>query len=127
MGSYPLPRGHQIASEVNLFVFYLTFPFLLLLALSYFVTSRARLLSLEFAFWLITYQFIFICALGIGLVQSHVGCPMPLAECYVEGYPEGLDIFKLLLEIVVLAWVLGAVGMTAFNLFSIWHTRGKDD
>ena len=108
-------------------VFFVTFPFLLLLALSYFVTSRARLFSLEFAFWLITYQFIFICALGIGLIQSHVGCPMPLAECYVEGYPEGLDIFKLLLELVVLAWVLGAVGMTAFNLFSIWHKRGKDD
>ena len=98
-------------------VFYLTFPFLLLLALTYFVTSRARLISLEFAFLLITYQFIFICALGIGLIQSHVGCPMPLAECYVEGYPEELDIFKLLLELVVLAWVLGAVGVSAYNLF----------
>ena len=108
-------------------VFFVTFPFLLLLAVSYLLTSRARLISLEFAFWLITYQFIFIGALGIGLIQSHVGCPMPLAECYVEGYPEELDIFKLLLELGVLAWVLGAVGMTAFNLFSIWHKRAKDD
>jgi len=108
-------------------VFFVTFPFLLLLALSYLVTPRARLISLEFAFWLITYQFVFICALGIGLIQSHVGCPMPLAECYVEGYPEELDIFKLLLEFVVVAWVLGAVGMSAFNLFSIWQKRGKDD
>ena len=98
-------------------VFYLTFPFLLLLALSYFVTTRARLISLEFAFWLITYQFIFICALGVGLIQSHVGCPMPLAECYVEGYPEELNIFKLLLELSVVAWVLGAVGVSAYNLF----------
>ncbi len=108
-------------------LFFITFPFLLLLALSYLLASRAHLLSLEFAYWLITYQFIFICALGIGLIQSHVGCPMPLAECYVEGYPEGLDIFKLLLELSVVVWVLGAAGMTAFNLFSIWHKRGKDE
>ena len=108
-------------------VFFVTFPFLLLLALSYLLTSRARLISLEFAFWLITYQFIFICALGIGLVQSHVGCPMPLAECYVEGYPAALDIFKLLLETSVVAWVLGAVGVSAFNFFSIWRKRGDDD
>ena len=98
-------------------VFFVTFPFLLLLALSYLVTSRARLIGLEFAFWLITYQFIFICALGIGRIQSHVGCPMPLAECYVEGYPEKLNIFKLLLEFSVMAWVLGAVVVSDYYLF----------
>jgi hypothetical protein len=110
-----------------LLVFYLTFPFLLVLALSYIFTRRSRLLSLEFAFWLITYQFIFIGALGIGLIQSHVGCPMPLAECYVDGYPEELDIFKLLLELVVLAWVLGAVVMSVFNVISIWWKIGSND
>ena len=91
------------------------------------MTSRARLISLEFVYWLITYQFIFIGALGIGLIQSHVGCPMPLAECYVDGYPEELDIFKFLLELFVVTWVLGAVVMSAFNLFSIWRKRGTDD
>ena len=108
-------------------VFFVTLPFLLLLALSYLVTSRARLIGLEFAFWLITYQFIFICALGIGLIQSHVGCPMPLAECYVEGYPEELDIFWFLLELSAVAWVLGTAGMSVFNLFAIWRKRGRDD
>jgi hypothetical protein len=108
-------------------VFYLTFPFLLVLALSYTFTRRLRLLSLEFAYWLITYQFIFIGALGIGLIQSHVGCPMPLAECYVDGYPEELDIFKLLLELVVLAWILGAVAMSLFNVISIWWKIGSND
>ena len=98
-------------------VFFVTFPFVLLLALSYLVTSRARLISLEFAFWLIAYQFLFICALGVGLIQSHVGCPVPLAECYVEGYPEELDIFKLLLELSGVAWLLGAVGVIGYNLF----------
>ena len=107
--------------------FFITVPFLLLLALSYLVTSRERLLSLEFAYWLITYQFIFICALGIGLIQSHVGCPMPLTECYVEGYPEELDIFWFLLELSMLAWVVGAVGMSTVNFLSIWRKRGKDE
>ena len=91
------------------------------------LTRRSRLLSLEFAYWLITYQFIFIGALGIGLIQSHVGCPMPLAECYVDGYPEELDIFKFLLELFVVTWVLGAVVMSVSNLFSIWRKRGTDD
>ena len=107
--------------------FFITVPFLLLLALSYLVTSRERLLSLEFAYWLITYQFIFICALGIGLIQSHVGCAMPLSECYVEGYPEELDIFWFLLELSVVAWIVGAVGVSAVNLVSIWRKRGNDE
>ena len=108
-------------------LFFITFPFLLLLALSYLLASRARLLSFEFAYWLITYQFIFICALGIGLIQSHVGCPMPLAKCYVEGYPEELDIFWFLLELSVVAWILGAVGVSTVNLLSIWRKRGEDE
>ena len=108
-------------------LFFITFPFLLLLALSYLLASRAHLLSLEFAYWLITYQFIFICALGIGLIQSHVGCPMPLAECYFEGYPEELDIFWFLLELSVVAWILGAVGVSTVNFLSIWRKRGKDE
>ena len=107
--------------------FFITVTLLLLLALSYLVTSRERLLSLEFAYWLITYHFIFVCALGIGLIQSHVGCPMPLAECYVEGYPEELDIFWFLLELSVVAWIGGAVGVSAVNLLSIWRKRDKDE
>jgi hypothetical protein len=108
-------------------LFFITFPFLLLLLLSYILTRRSRLLSLEFAYWLITYQFIFIGGLGIGLIQSHVGCLTPLAECYVDGYPEELDIFKLLLELAVLAWVLGAVVMSIFNVISIWWKIGRYD
>ena len=108
-------------------LFFITFPFLLLLALSYLLASRTHLLSLEFAYWLITYQFIFICALGIGLIQSHVGCPMPLAECYVEGYPEVLDIFWFLLELSLVAWILGAVGVSTVNFLSIWRKRGEDE
>ncbi len=52
---------------------------------------------------------------------------MPLAECYVEGYPEELDIFWFLLELSVVAWIVGAVGVSAVNLLSIWHKRGKDE
>ena len=108
-------------------VFIVTLPFLLVLTFSYAVTSRARLFSLEFAYWLITYQFIFICALGIGLIQSHIGCRMPLEECYVDVYPQALDIFWFLLELSAVAWVLGTAGMSVFNLFAIWRKRGRDD
>jgi hypothetical protein len=97
-------------------IFYLTCPFLLLLALSYLLTSRERILSLEFGFWLISYQFIFIGLLGIGLIQSHIGCQMPLDECYVEGYPPGLDFFKGLVEITTLFWIVSAVAVTVFNI-----------
>lgn len=84
--------------------------------LSYLITSRARLLSLEFGFWLISYQFIFICLLGIGLIQSHIGCQMPLDECYVEGYPPELDFFKGLVEITTLLWIVSAVAVSVLNV-----------
>ena len=100
-------------------IFIVTLPFLLMLALSYAVTSRARLLSLEFAYWLISYQFIFIGALGVGLIQSHIGCPMPLEECYVENYPPLLDIFKFMLETCLIAWILGSAATSALNLWRI--------
>ena len=63
-------RANPALYKGQMLVFFITFTFLLLLALSYLLASRARLLSLEFAYWLITYQFIFIGALGVGLVQT---------------------------------------------------------
>ena len=88
----------------------------MLLGVSYLLTSRSRLLSLEFAFWLISYQFLFIALLGIGLIQSHIGCPMPLEECYVEDYPAALDLIKLATEALLPAWLVSAVGTSVFNL-----------
>ena len=87
--------------------------------MSYLLTSRAKLLSLEFAFWLIGYQFLFISLLGIGLIQSHIGCPMPLEECYVEDYPAALDLIKLVTEVLLLIWLISAVGTSLFNLIRI--------
>ena len=97
-------------------IFLFTLPVLLLLGVSYLLTSRAKLLSLEFAFWLISYQFLFIALLGIGLIQSHIGCPMPLEECYVEDYPAALDLIKLATEALLPAWLVSAVGTSVFNL-----------
>ncbi|MDA9721960.1 hypothetical protein N9U55_01615 [Luminiphilus sp.] len=97
-------------------LFYATFPFLAFLGLSYLLAARTRPVSVELAYWLITYQFVFIGALGIGLVQSRVGCPVPLAECYVDGYPEELDIFWFFLELAAVAWVLCALAMSLYNL-----------
>ena len=87
--------------------------------MSYLLTSRAKLLSLEFAFWLIGYQFLFISLLGIGLIQSHIGCPMPLEECYVEDYPAALDLIKPVTEVLLLIWLISAVGTSLFNLIRI--------
>ena len=59
-----------------MFIFLGSLPIILILALSYFVTKRSQLISLEFAFWLISYQFLFIGLLGVGLskVISGVQC-----------------------------------------------------
>ena len=100
-------------------IFLFTLPALLLLGISYLLTSRSKLLSLEFAFWLISYQFLFIALLGIGLIQSHIGCPMPLEECYVESYPAVLDLIKLMTEALLLGWLISAVGASVFNLIRI--------
>ena len=94
----------------------------MLLGISYSLTSRSKLLSLEFAFWLISYQFLFIALLGIGLIQSHIGCPMPLEECYVEGHPAALDLIKLVTEVLLLGWLISAVGTSVFNLMRIRHS-----
>tara|TARA_B100000035_G_scaffold310571_1_gene318600 strand:+ start:213 stop:554 length:342 start_codon:yes stop_codon:yes gene_type:complete len=105
-----------------LYIFLFTLPVLLLLGISYSLTSRSKLLSLEFAFWLISYQFLFIALLGIGLIQSHIGCPMPLEECYVEGHPAALDLIKLVTEVLLLGWLISAVGTSVFNLMRIRHS-----
>jgi len=102
-----------------LLIFLFTLPVLLILGMSYLLTSRAKLLSLEFAFWLIGYQFLFISLLGIGLIQSHIGCPMPLEECYVEDYPAALDLIKPVTEVLLLIWLISAVGTSLFNLIRI--------
>jgi len=102
-----------------LHIFLFTLPALLILGISYLLTSRAKLLSLEFAFWLLGYQFLFISLLGIGLIQSHIGCPMPLGECYVEDYPAALDLIKMVTEALLLLWLVSAVGASIFNLIRI--------
>jgi len=107
-----------------LYIFLFTLPVLLLLGISYSLTSRSKLLSLEFAFWLISYQFLFIALLGIGLIQSHIGCPMPLEECYVEDYPAALDLIKLVTEVLLVGWLVSAVGAGVFNLI---RTRRSPD
>ena len=104
-------------------VFYSTFPILLILAISYVLTSRKHLLSVEFAFAVISYQFIFIALLGIGLIQSHVGCPMPLDECYVDGYPPELDVFKAMVEVTIITWAICSVAVSIYNLARIKINR----
>ena len=44
---------------------------------------------------------------------------MPLEECYVEGYPAALDLIKLVTEVLLLIWLISAVGTSLFNLSRI--------
>jgi hypothetical protein len=104
-------------------IFLLTLPFLIALGLSYSFSKRAGALSLEFAFWLISYQFIFIGLLGFGLIQSHIGCPMPLDECYIENYPTALDSWRVILETCLIGWMMSSAGMSLLNVLSIWRNR----
>ena len=52
---------------------------------------------------------------------------MIIGDCYFEGYPEELYIFKLLLELLVVAWVLGAIVMSVFNVISLWWKSSRDE
>ena len=106
-----------------MFIFLGSLPIILILALSYFVTKRSQLISLEFAFWLISYQFLFIGLLGVGLVQSHIGCPMPLGDCYVDPYPSELHLIKPLTSLALMTWILCAISMSIFNVTSIWRSK----
>lgn len=104
-------------------LFFLTLPFLLILSFSYFLSPRTSLLSSEFILWLVIYQFIFIGALGVGLIQSHIGCPMPLDQCYVNDYPAALQFLKFFISIAVWGWLAGTVAMSAFHFFQCGSDR----
>ena len=91
---------------------------LTLLALSYVISFKGQLLSLAFAYWLLTCQFIVIGFLGVGMIQSHIGCQTLLGDCYVDNYPLTLEFIKPSLTIGVVVWSIGAVLMSAYNLFT---------
>ena len=84
--------------------FSFTFPILILVLLSYLSRPRGERIGIGFLLWIVSYQFAFIGLLGIGLIQVHIGCQSVLGDCYVEGYPRWLEIFKFVAGLYLLAW-----------------------
>jgi len=48
---------------------------------------------------------------------------MPLDECYVDGYPPELDVFKAMVEVTTILWVLCSVAASVYNLAKIKINR----
>ena len=81
------------------------------------IFDQLRAARVGFTLWVMTYQLIFTGLLGIGLIQSHLGCESLLGDCYVENYPSWLELYKLTAGGTLVAWCLLAVVKTARNAF----------
>ena len=101
--------------------FLVSFPFLLLLCLSFCLRPAGSRLGPVLLAFLVAYQFYFIGLLGVGLIQEHLDCPSLLGDCYVRSYPPRLDDIKLLLGIWGCLWVAAAVYQSGRNLLGRWR------
>jgi len=97
--------------------FNVTLPLLVAVLFSYRQLPPGQRVGVGFTLWLVTYQLIFTGLLGIGLIQSHLGCQSLLGECYAESYPSWLELYKLAAGGMLLAWCVLAVLKTARNAF----------
>lgn len=97
--------------------FNVTLPLLIAVLLSYRRLPPGKRISVGFTLWLVTYQLIFTGLLGIGLIQSHLGCESLLGDCYVENYPEWLELYKLAAGGILVAWCTLAAAKTGQNIF----------
>ena len=97
--------------------FNVTLPLLVAVLLSYRRLPPGQRVGVGFTLWLVTYELIFIGLLGIGLIQSHLGCVSLLGDCYVENYPSWLELYKLTTGGTLVAWCVLAVVKTARNAF----------
>ena len=97
--------------------FSFTFPILLLVLLSYRCKPKIEGGGVGFVLWMVSYQFVFIGLLGIGLIQVHLGCESVLGECYVDGYPTWLGSFKFVASLCLLVWSYCAGVKAVANIF----------
>ena len=97
--------------------FNVTLPLLVAVLFSYRRLPPGQRVGVGFTLWLVTYQLIFTGLLGIGLIQSHLGCVSLLGDCYVENYPSWLELYKLTAGGTLVAWCVLAVVKTARNAF----------
>jgi hypothetical protein len=60
-------------------------------------------LSSGLAYWGLAYAAFAIIFLGIGLIQSHAGCPTLIGDCYQRSLPSRLFEFKIFIGFLLLA------------------------
>ena len=90
---------------------------LIVLLLSYFKRPKGQRAGPGFILWLVTYQMYFIGLLGIGLIQTHIGCQSLLGDCYVANYPTGLWTYKSFAFAYIALWISAATIKTVQNFF----------
>jgi len=90
---------------------------LIVLLLSYFKRPKGQRAGPGFILWLVTYQMYFIGLLGIGLIQTHIGCQSLLGDCYVANYPTGLWTYKSFAFAYIALWISAAAIKTVQNFF----------
>lgn len=104
--------------------FVITFPILIVLAASFFLRDKGQRWGVAMLTWVIAYQFFFIGLLGVGLIQSHIGCPRILDDCYIENYPPSLYVLKDLISVAGVVWVLAALWQIVANIWRFFR-RGR--
>ena len=90
---------------------------LIVLLLSYLKRPKGQRAGPGFILWLVTYQMYFIGLLGIGLIQTHIGCQSLLGDCYVANYPTGLWTYKSFAFVYIALWISAAAIKTVQNFF----------
>ena len=105
--------------------FNFTFPLLVAVLFSYWRLPPGQRVGVGFTLWLVTYQLRFTGMLGIGLIQSHLGCVSLLGDCYVENYPSWLELYKLAAGGMFVVWCALAAAAIGRNFFSLQSHRAN--
>ena len=100
-----------------MYQFEFTAPVLIVLLLSYLKRPKGQKTGSGFILWLVTYQLYFIGLLGIGLIQTHLGCQSLLGDCYVVNYPPALWTYKYFAFAYIALWISAAAIKTIQNFF----------
>ena len=101
----------------------LSFAVLALLWFSYWIRSENKPL-IPFVYWCIAQIYCFVAILGVGMMQTHLGCMSLWGDCYAHNYPVWLAEYKPLLLHSITAWDVLASSAVLLNLLS-WYRRNR--
>jgi len=92
----------------------LSFAVLTILWCSYWLRGENQP-SIPLFYWCIAQIHCFIAILGIGVMQTHLGCMSLWGDCYAHNYPTWLANYKPLFLHSITVWCLLAVGAAVWN------------